>query len=168
VLGDEVGRALVVGLADGGVEGVERQRQVAFGGLGDGDIERTLPDAVGLCFPEQRFHPHRLVEEIRPRLALEAHEPVEVEDVGGAAEVLQVGELERGHGHLAGDFLELLRRKVLAEARFVQALAGLAAGHLDHVVELQDAALAGLERLAVGPVHGAEADVLQLSLGGVA
>lgn len=80
----------------------------------------------------------------------------------------EVGELERGDRDLAGDVLELLRRQVFAEAGLLQALAGLAAGHLDQVVQLQDAALAGLERLAVGPVHGAEADVLELALGGVA
>ena len=50
----------------------------------------------------------------------------------------------------------------------MQALTGLGPRHLDQVLELQDAALAGLEGFAVGPVHGPEADVLQFALGGVA
>ena len=47
-----------------------------------------------------------------------------------------------------------------AEIGLVQALARLVTGHDDHVVQLQDAAFAGLEGLAVGPVHRAEADML--------
>ena len=54
------------------------------------------------------------------------------------------------------------------EAGLVQPLARLGGDHLDQVAQLQHAAGAGLERLAVGPVHGAEADVLQRALGGVA
>ena len=45
--------------------------------------------------------------------------------------------------------------------RLLQPLPCLLARHGDQVVQLQHPALAGLERLAVRPVHGAEADVLQ-------
>jgi hypothetical protein len=64
--------------------------------------------------------------------------------------------------------LERLRRQLGAQARLVQPLARLVAGHVDQVAQLQHAAGAGLERLAVRPVHGAEADVLQRAFGGVA
>ena len=42
-----------------------------------------------------------------------------------------------------------------------QAFARLVRGHGDEVMQLQHTAGAGLERLAVRPVHGAEAEVLQ-------
>jgi hypothetical protein len=51
---------------------------------------------------------------------------------------------------------------------FLQPLAGFVFSLADEVAELQHAAGAGFERLAVRPVHGAEADMLQLALGGVA
>ena len=99
VLGDEVRRALVVGLGQGVVEGVERQGKVPLGRLGDVDRARRAPSVRGLA--QQRFDPHRLVEQVGTGLALEARETVEVEDVGRAAEVRQVGELQRRHRHLA-------------------------------------------------------------------
>ncbi|MNE09448.1 hypothetical protein D3C80_1021220 [compost metagenome] len=50
----------------------------------------------------------------------------------------------------------------------MQAFARLVGGHGDQVVQLQHAAGAGLEGLAVGAVHGAEAEVFQRLLGRVA
>ena len=148
------------------VEGVEHQHQVALRRLGDGDDAGFRPLLRRLA--QQGFDAHRLVEEIGPGLALERGKPVEIEDVGGAAEVLQVGELQRRHGHLHGGVLERFRGKLGAQPRLAQPLSRLAADHLDQVAQFEHPASAGLERLAVRPVHGAEADVLQLALGGVA
>ena len=50
---------------------------------------------------------------------------------------------------------------VRADALLRQALLGFRRRHGDQVVQLHHAAGAGLERLAVGAVHGAEADMLQ-------
>ena len=64
-----------------------------------------------------------------------------------------------------GDVLELLGGQVVAQLGLMQALARLFRRHVDQVAQLQDAARAGLERLAVGAVHGAEAEVFQRLLG---
>ncbi len=165
MLGQEIGRALVVGFGQGAVEGVQHQGQIAFGGRGDQHV-RGL-DAFVLGAAQQGFDPHRLVEQVGAGLAFEAGEAVQIEDVAGAAEVLQVGELQGRDPHLVGSGFELLGRQLGPQPRLLQPFAGLVRGHGDQVVQLQHPALAGLEGPPVGPVHGAEADVLQLALGGV-
>ncbi len=59
------------------------------------------------------------------------------------------------------DVLELGFRQVITQFRILKTLARLVGGHGDQVVQFQHAAGAGLEGLAVGAVHGAEAKVLQ-------
>ena len=63
--------------------------------------------------------------------------------------------------HLARDLGPLGRWVVLGETRLVQTALGGLDRHGDQVLQLHDPARAGLEGLAVGPVHRAEADVLQ-------
>ena len=81
--------------------------------------------------------------------------------------IAEVGELERRDADLVGDVLPLGRRDSprRGPASF-SALRGFRHGHGDQVVQLQHAAGAGLERLAVRPVHGAEAEMLQPRLAG--
>src|SRR5262249_41173066 len=108
------------------------------------------------------FDADSLVEKIGAGLAFEAHEAVEIEDVRGAAIVREIGELQRRDGDLVGDVLELGAGEISADVVFLQALARLLFGLADEVLQLEHAASAGLERLAVRAVHGAEADVLEL------
>ena len=105
------------------IEGVEGQHEVALGGLGDDDHALTEPFGGGAA--QQAFYADGLIQQIGTGLALEAGEAVQVEDVGRAAEVLQVGELQGRDGHLAGDVLEFGGGHVLAEAGFGQPLARL-------------------------------------------
>jgi hypothetical protein len=53
-------------------------------------------------------------------------------------------------------------REVSADLVFLQALARLLFGLADEVLQFEHAAGAGFERRAVGAVHGAEADMLEL------
>ncbi len=166
VLGEEIGGALVVGLAKRVLEAVQHQHEIALGRLADRDRTRTHPLLPRLA--DERFDAHGLIEQIGAGLALEAGKAIEVKDIGRAAEVREVGELERRHRDLHRRRLELVGQELGAQIRLVQPLARFAPHHLDQVAQLEHAAGAGFERLAVGPVHGAEPDVLQRLGRGVA
>src|SRR5262249_32600875 len=98
---------------------------------------------------------------IRPGLAFEAHEAVEIEHVAGRARVHQIGELDRRDADLARDIFELIAAEIGADAALAHTRARLLERLTDQVVELQNAAGARFERLAVGAVHRAEADMLK-------
>ncbi len=72
----------------------------------------------------------------------------------------QVGIFHRADAHGAGDLPQfgLIQVRVL----FLHQLIGALFGFIEQVDQLHRAAVAGLERAAVGAVHGAEAHVLEL------
>ena len=115
-----------------------------------------------LRLAQDRLDAHRRILQIGPGLAFEFREPLQVEDVIGGAVVGEVGEFDGGDADLARDLGAFLGGIIGADALLRQPLLGFRRGHGDQVVQLHHAAGAGLERLAVGAVHGAVADMLQL------
>ena len=166
MFGDEVRHALVVGLAKRGVESVEREDQGALCGVRD--HHASLCRRRVARFAQNAFNPHRLVQQIRTGLALEADEAIQIEHVARRARVREIGELERGDRDFVRDFFELRRRKVAADLGFGDPCARFVHGHFDQIGQAQHAAGARLERFAVGAVHRAEADVFERRSLGVA
>ena len=115
-----------------------------------------------LIFCQNRLDPHHRVEDIRTRISLERAELLNVEHIVLRGLVGEIAVLQRSHG-------DLLRRPVrLLRADFrvgLDLLLHLLINIADECLEAHHAAVPGLERFSIPPVHGPEANVDQLRRG---
>ena len=139
--------------------GQKLQRQSAFFGRMDGGGADGI--AFCLCLAQYALYTDGCILQIRAGLAFEFRETLQIEDVIGGAVIGEVSEFDCRQADLAGDLGFFPGAVIIAQPLLGQAGIGFHRGHGDQVIEFHGAAGAGLERLAVLPVHGAIADMFQ-------
>ena len=155
-----MGRAFRFGVEERFGRQQELQREQPF--FVRADHGRANRVTFGFRLAQDRLDAHGRVLQIGSRFAFEAREPFEIEDVVRHPVVQEIGEFDRGHAHHLRDGLAFLVRIVERETLLVEALGRFLGCHGDEVVEFHHAARARLERLAVGAVHRAVADMFEL------
>ena len=154
---DQIGSGGLQGGFHGGSEFGDGEHQVLGMGVGGHLNGQVLVCAV-LC--DDGLDADDGVEDIRTGVALEGGEAVHIEDIVLGGLIAQVAVLQGGQGDLGGGGVHL----VVGYDLVLHHLGADKSGHVsDELLQTHDAALTGLEGLAVLAVHGAEAQMLQLS-----
>ena len=162
-MAEPVGGVLGVGFLHSFVEAAERQRQVGFLlALRRQDGPQLGIGVSGLEAGQDGLDAHHGVHDIGAGVAFKSGEAVDVENVVLVGLVGQVAVLDGRQTHLVRDVPHLRFGQVAAVALylFIDGIADAA----QQVFQTHDAAVTGLEGLAVLAVHGAEAHKFQAAL----
>ncbi len=100
------------------------------------------------------------VQQVRCGIAFEIQHQLEIEAVVAGAVLGQVGVFHRANAHHTGDVAQLGFGQL--RVLFLHQVVGTLLGFVQQVDQLHGAAVAGLERAAVGAVHGAETHMLHM------